>query len=75
LDSTDPLKKISISFGNDNSSEDVTMSPEIFCCGVQDQISAEIEWPLDYWRPGIIANENRSGIVRDFSERREINDF
>src|SRR5574338_1648313 len=58
LDSTDPLKKIIVCFGNDNSSEDITVSPEIFCRGVEDEISAEIEWPLQHWRPCIVANEN-----------------
>src|SRR5215216_1082683 len=75
LNTADPLKKFIIFFGDDNSSENVTMSAEIFCCGIQDQVGAEIEWSLQHRRPCVVTNKSRSGVVRDFSKRSQIDNF
>ena len=51
------------------------MPAEIFRGRVQDQVGAEIERPLQHWRPGVVANQKRSGIVYDFRDGSEIDNF
>ena len=46
LNTADTLEKIILDFGNNNSSEHVTMTAEIFCRGMQDQIRTEVKWAL-----------------------------
>src|SRR4029079_13399777 len=69
LNGADALKKIVLHFGNNNSSEDVTMTAEIFCRVMQDKIRAQIEWALERWRPGIITNTDRTRRVDNLCNR------
>src|SRR5215813_8322733 len=75
LNTADPLEKIVFNLRHDNSSQNVTMTAEIFGRGMQNQINAEIEWALQRWRPGIIANRNRPGSARNFRGSCEIYNF
>src|SRR5439155_22412326 len=38
-------------------------------------IGAEIERPLQHWRPGVVANQKRSGVVYDLRDGSEIDNF
>ena len=51
------------------------MTAEIFRCRVQDQIGAEIERPLQHRRPSVVANDKRAGIMHDFRDGSEIDNF
>src|ERR1700751_5092102 len=75
LDAADPPKEFIVFFGDDNSSEDIAMPAEILRCGVEDGSGAEIEWPLQERRPGVVTNESRAGVVYDLSNGGEIDNF
>src|SRR3982751_4072475 len=50
------LEKITVSFGDHDSAQDIAMAAKVFRGGVKNKIGAEIERPLKNGRPGIVAN-------------------
>ena len=48
------------------------MAAKIFCGRMHDQIRAEVERSLNDRRPGVVADQERAGRVRDFGDRREV---
>ena len=42
---------------------------------MKNEIGAQIERPLQNWRPGVVANANRVHFAHDFTDRSEIDNF
>ena len=73
LDGSHALEKLrSSSFATTIPPRHIAMTAEIFRGRMQDQIGAEIEGPLDDWRPGVVANAERAAVVHDFGDGGEI---
>jgi len=68
LNAADALEKFAIIFRHHDPAENIAMAAEIFCGRMKNKISAEIERPLQHWRPRVIANAERAGVVNNFGD-------
>ena len=75
LDRANTPEKIRRPFCDDDSAEHIAVAAKIFRGRMEDEIGAEIEWPLNDRRPGVIANTNAAGFVSDLCHGREIDNF
>ena len=75
LNRADSLKKFVVPFRDNDSAEHIAVAAKIFGGGMENEIGADFEWPLNDGRPGIITNANRPGFVRDLCHGRQIDNF
>ena len=75
LNVANALEKIAVAFCNHNSAQNVAMAAKIFCGGVKNKVGAEIERSLKNGRPGIVANAERTGVMHNFCNFGQIDNF
>src|SRR5437763_16946152 len=70
LNRADSLKKFVVPFCDNDSAEHIAVAAKIFGGGMEYEIGADFEWPLNDARPGIMTNGYSTGSVRDLALRR-----
>ena len=75
LDGANALKKFIVDLAHDDAAGDIAMAAKVFGRGMQNEIGAEIERPLQHRRPGIVANQKCAGVVNDPGHGRKIDNL